>query len=99
LLNIDKRIRAGAPKDARSAYEMISTLAKDYNKRGTIAFQKKKYGQSWTISMKKSCIEQVLVERRTICRKKKKRKKPIQIEAFYVYSHCQIEFIGVYAST
>ena len=87
LQNVDKRIRAGAAKDARSAYETISTLAKDYNKKGTMGplpFKRKKYGQSWTISMEKSCIEPILVERRTIGRKKKKRKKPIHIEAFYV---------------
>ena len=87
VLNTDKRIRAGAVKDARASYETICTLAKDHYKKGTLGplpFKRKKYSESWSISMEKTCIKPCVVEKKEIGRKKKKLDKPKQIQAFYV---------------
>ena len=87
LKSVDKRIRASAVKDACANYKTICSLAKNHNKHGTIAslpFKHKKYGDSWTIGMEKSCITPVLIERLYKGRKKKKRKKPNIINGFNI---------------
>jgi IS605 OrfB family transposase len=88
LLDVDKRIRAGAVKDARANYETICTLAKDYNRKGTLGSLsfKRKRNESWTISMEKSCIEPCKIKSTRVGRKGKqrKRKKTKFIQGFYV---------------
>lgn len=92
LLDVDKRIRAGAVKDARASYETICTMAKDYNRKGTLGSLpfKRRRNESWTISMEKSCIELCTIKSTHLGRKKgkqkkqKKRKKAINIQGFYV---------------
>ena len=87
LLDVDKTIRAGAVKDARAACETICTLAKDYNKKGTLGplpFKRKKYGDSWSISMEKTVLKPCVIEKTTVGRKHRKLDKSKQIQAFYL---------------
>jgi transposase len=88
LLNIDTRIRACACRDARAAYQTIKTMASNYNVKGTqgpLPFKSKR-GESWSISMEKTCIVPVIIAKKYIGRKKKKRKKRNNIPGFKVCS-------------
>jgi len=85
LLKIDKTIRASAVKDACAAYKTICTLGKDYNRKGTLGpmlYKRKKYGDSWSISMEKSKITPCTITKTTIGRKGKEQN--VKQHGFYI---------------